>query len=139
MSVLKRRLYRNTSDGYVTVHLETDASCVIMPNGQTLDTYSFNVFVAAKTAPTDTTKLWIDTAAGGLKYYNGSAWVVMPIHTSSLDQTFVNTAKNALSQIFVAGTTAPTDTRKLWIDTSTNSGLKYHNGSAWVAVPVLYT
>ena len=40
----------------------------------------------------------------------------------------------------VAGTTAPTNTNKLWIDTTANTGgLKYYNGSAWVAVPVQYT
>lgn len=38
------------------------------------------------------------------------------------------------------GTTAPANTKKLWIDTTaTTGGLKYYNGSAWVAVPVQYT
>ena len=38
------------------------------------------------------------------------------------------------------GATAPSNTKCLWIDTSssTNGGLKYHNGSAWVHVPVAY-
>ena len=41
---------------------------------------------------------------------------------------------------FVAGSTAPTNTNKLWIDTTaTTGGLKYYNGSAWVHVPVAYT
>lgn len=41
---------------------------------------------------------------------------------------------------FHAGTSAPSDTTQLWIDTTANSGgLKYHNGLAWVAVPVAYT
>ena len=38
---------------------------------------------------------------------------------------------------FVVGTSAPSDTQKLWIDTTaTTGGLKYHNGTAWVHVPV---
>lgn len=38
---------------------------------------------------------------------------------------------------YVAGTSAPSDTKKLWIDTTANTGgLKYWNGSAWVPVPV---
>lgn len=41
---------------------------------------------------------------------------------------------------FVAGTSAPADKLKLWIDTTANTGgLKYWNGSAWVCVPVSYT
>lgn len=40
---------------------------------------------------------------------------------------------------FVAAASAPSDTRVFWIDTRANNGLKYHNGSAWVAVPVMYT
>ena len=41
---------------------------------------------------------------------------------------------------FEVGTTAPTNTKKLWIDTnSTTGGLKYYNGTSWVAVPVSYT
>lgn len=38
---------------------------------------------------------------------------------------------------FHAGTSAPGDTTQLWIDT-TNKILKYHNGLAWVAVPVAW-
>ena len=42
-------------------------------------------------------------------------------------------------KIFVAGTTPPTNTNLLWIDTTAvTGGLKYHNGSAWVHVPVAY-
>lgn len=45
-----------------------------------------------------------------------------------------------LGGIFYAGKTAPSDTQKLWIDTTaTTGGLKYHNGSAWVHVPVSTT
>lgn len=35
---------------------------------------------------------------------------------------------------YSTGTTAPKDITQLWIDTSTNGGLKYYNGSEWVPV-----
>ena len=37
-----------------------------------------SVFQAGATAPSNTKLLWIDTSAGGLKYYNGSSWVAVP-------------------------------------------------------------
>lgn len=39
------------------------------------------VFSAGTTAPADKSLLWIDTTAGtgGLKYWNGSAWVTVPV------------------------------------------------------------
>lgn len=44
------------------------------------------------------------------------------------------------ADIFATGTTAPSNTKLLWIDTTTNTGgLKYYNGSKWVHVPVAYT
>lgn len=38
-------------------------------------------FVVGTSEPEDTLKLWIDTTAntGGLKYWNGSAWVSVPV------------------------------------------------------------
>ena len=42
--------------------------------------------------------------------------------------------------IFHSGTTAPTNTKLLWIDTTAETGgLKYYNGSSWEHVPVAYT
>lgn len=38
---------------------------------------------------------------------------------------------------FIVSTTAPENTNVLWIDTA--NGLKYYNGSAWVAVPMAYS
>lgn len=48
--------------------------------------------------------------------------------------------KVAPVKIFEASSTPPERTDLLWIDTTPDTGgLKYHNGSAWVPVPVLYT
>lgn len=45
-----------------------------------------------------------------------------------------------LSQVFSVGTSAPSNTNLLWIDTTASTGgLKYYNGSAWTHVPVAYT
>ena len=59
--------------------------------------------------------------------------------------TLDNTGKVPETQLpslcpFAAGTSAPADTKKLWIDTTpVTGGLKYWNGSAWTTVPVGYT
>ncbi len=46
-------------------------------------------------------------------------------------------AKASSWKPFHAGTSAPSDKTQLWIDTTASDPkLKYHNGSAWVAVPV---
>lgn len=50
------------------------------------------------------------------------------------------TWKEVLSNAFYAGTSTPTNTKLLWIDTTaTTGGLKYYNGSAWVSVPVAFS
>ena len=41
-----------------------------------------------------------------------------------------------VTDIFATGTTAPTNTKLLWISPN---GLQYYNGSAWTPVPVAYT
>lgn len=42
--------------------------------------------------------------------------------------------------IIIVSSTSPTNLKKLWLDTnSTTGGLKYHNGTQWVHVPVAYT
>lgn len=49
-------------------------------------------------------------------------------------------ADGIVGQIYSAGTTAPSNTKLLWVDTTANTGgLKYYNGTAWVHVPVAFT
>lgn len=44
-----------------------------------------------------------------------------------------------VTDIWYRGNTAPSNTKLLWIDTTTNTGgLKFYNGSAWVHVPVAW-
>ena len=42
-----------------------------------------------------------------------------------------------ISGVYIANETAPAETTLLWIDTGSNSQLKYHNGSEWVPVSTL--
>lgn len=71
----------------------------------------------------------------------GAAGGVAPLDAAG-KVPVANLPKEALAPevtVFVAGTKAPTDTKVLWIDTTpTDGGLKYHNGKAWVHVPVAY-
>jgi hypothetical protein len=43
------------------------------------------------------------------------------------------------SPSFIASTEAPANTSVLWIDASEDGGLKYHNGTDWVTVPVRFS
>lgn len=56
-------------------------------------------------------------------------------------KTYVDEALASLvTDIYVAGTTAPSNTKLLWIDTTASTGgLKYYNGSAWTHVPVAWS
>ena len=60
--------------------------------------------------------------------------------TKSEMQTALAEKKAVGWKPFFAGTSAPSDTNQLWIDINANTGgIKFWNGSAWVAVPVAYT
>lgn len=56
-------------------------------------------------------------------------------------KTYVDDALASLvTDIYVASTTAPNNTKLLWIDTTASTGgLKYYNGSAWTHVPVAWS
>lgn len=40
---------------------------------------------------------------------------------------------------YVPGATAPSNTKKLWIDTANGGIMKYYNGSSWVAIAAAWT
>lgn len=64
------------------------------------------------------------------------AWESGSVVILTYDGTYWQISGSSQSSPFYAGTTAPSDTSKLWIDTA--NGLKYWDGSAWVIVPVAY-
>lgn len=58
---------------------------------------------------------------------------------SAADKKKLDGIATGASAPFVAQSSAPSNTKTLWIDTTAGTGgLKYHNGSAWVPVPVAY-
>lgn len=79
MATIKERVYRKNASGtYDTIHYETSADLVLMPDGTKLSDYKV-VHIGTK-APRSTNILWIDTNSNmGLKYHNGSSWVPVPV------------------------------------------------------------
>lgn len=71
----------------------------------------------------------------GWIYYRTPAEVRSDIGAAAASHTHTQSQISDF-QVFHVGTTAPTNTKLLWIDTA--NGLKYYNGSAWVTVPVAY-
>ena len=65
----------------------------------------------------------------------------MPVNAEGKLPASMIPGQSALGiKVFQAGPAAPEDTSLLWIDTTEGTGgLKYHNGTAWVHVPVAYT
>ena len=82
------------------------------------------------------------TAQVGQVYINtatGEEWVCVKADADGTEWEKRETQKLQVG-VFSAGTAPPEDKHLLWIDTTANTGgLKYHNGSAWVHVPVAYT
>lgn len=71
------------------------------------------------------------TVAAGIGAWEDGAVVILVY-----DGVYWQIAGSSQSTPFHVGTTAPSDTRKLWIDT--NNGAKYYDGNAWVTMPVGY-
>lgn len=52
---------------------------------------------------------------------------------------FIGEDSAVVTDIWYSGSTAPSNTKLLWIDTDTTTGgLKYYDGSSWVHVPVAW-
>jgi len=77
----------------------------------------------------------VGAAAAGHTHTAAQVGAAAANHTHTAAQAG---AKASAWSPFHAGTSAPGDRTQFWIDTS-GGGLKYWNGSAWVAVPVAYT
>lgn len=64
------------------------------------------------------------------------------VTAAKIADSTITYAQMATGCVYITGTSTPATAYRgkvLWIDTNTNGGLKYWNGSAWVAVPVLYS
>lgn len=78
--------------------------------------------------------------SSGDKQIDYNALANLPsVYTKTEIDTRIEAIKSEISPVY-AGTTAPTNTNSLWIDTTPDTGgLKYYDGSAWVTVPVRYS
>ena len=76
-------LFARLIENIASVKRQTDRAATLDAGGKVpaAQLPSLCPFVAGDSAPEDTLKLWIDTTenTGGLKYYNGSAWVHVPV------------------------------------------------------------
>lgn len=106
--------------------------------------------------------VWFDSSRSVIKIYNGTTWVIPQARDMYGADVVLSSSKpgreratlwidsaNSNSLKYVpagggdpvelaaggvsVGTTAPSNTKLLWIDTSSGGVAKYYNGSAWVA------
>ena len=60
--------------------------------------------------------------------------------TTQMNSAISAATASIVTDIYKTGSSAPSNTKLLWIDTGTSDpGLKYHNGSSWVTVPVRWS
>lgn len=132
--------YTHSTSSHAPANAERNTIVTIKKNGTVLSPDSSRAINV--TVPTKVSELTNDsgyltsvpvtsvnnkTGAVTLSASDVGAAAASHIHTQSQISDF---------QVFHVGTTAPTNTKLLWIDTA--NGLKYYNGSAWVTVPVAY-
>lgn len=72
--VIERNTYANLDLEDGELGYGTDTERLYMGNEGDLMPLNEPCFVVGSTAPTDTTKFWIDTSNNTLKFYSGSAW-----------------------------------------------------------------
>lgn len=103
-----------------------------------------DISVAAKGEPGVTPNLTIGTVttlptgAQATAYLTGTT--ENPVLNLGLPAGAQGEAASGITQVYHVGTSAPSNTSLLWIDTTaTTGGLKYYNGSSWAHVPVAYT
>lgn len=141
MAILKQRLMKSKGDGtFDTIHMET-TSDLVLHGDKTMSTVvsDLETSINGKAASSHThTPASIGAAASSHSHSNYVP-TSRTVNGKALSSNITLTMAD-LGGVFYAGTSAPSDTKKLWIDTtSTTGGLKYHNGSSWVHVPVAYT
>ena len=107
-----------TSDGTGMYYRTTSDTIVGRGWTRVLDASNYNSYAPTKTG----------TGASGTWGINitGSA--------GSVPWSGITGKPDLTTKPYSAGTTAPTDTRLLWIDTGKGGIAKYYNGSSWVAI-----
>jgi len=80
----------------------------------------------------------IPTAPAAAPWFNTHRTAGMMMYCTTDQLVYIGTGNGNYKSLityepYVAGTSAPSDTRQLWIDTSQGKTLKYYNGSTWVS------
>ena len=94
--------------------------------------------------PDDTTKLMAkntnNTMEAGYKITMDSGYTPSDNYDVTTKIYVDSAIASLVTDIYQTGSTAPSNTKLLWIDTgTTDPGLKYYNGSSWVTVPVRWS
>ena len=77
-----------------------------------------------------------DGEADGAVMYATSQSLTEAQKTQARNNIGAISASEVMADVFATGTTAPANTKLLWISPD---GLQYYNGSEWTPVPVAYT
>lgn len=84
----------------------------------------------------------VETSAGEIRHKTGDgikSYTQLPFDDEVVRNLIISKTDGKLASVFSAGTTAPSDTRLLWIDTGNSNVMKFYNGSAWVPVNFAWT
>lgn len=135
VKTVEENLENHSND--LTTHLSESEKNILVNKGVILSTQTI---VDSETNMSYTSP-YITTMSGG---ENMAVDVREAINVYSKSQTYSKTELDTkfasiVTDIFSLGTTAPENTKLLWIDTTAvTGGLKYYNGTEWVHVPVAY-
>ncbi|PFP29415.1 hypothetical protein COJ96_10955 [Bacillus sp. AFS073361] len=114
-----------------TAQSNAEATAASLANSaeQNAKDYAEPEMQVGNTAPTDTTKKWLDTSTNParLKYWNGTTWVLatptLPYHVGADEAIYKQTTAPAHSD------------GRLWMNTSVTPNILYRsNGTAWIKV-----
>ena len=103
-------------------------------------TLTGDIHIKSNASDEESDYAWIYNEKGTLTLESASGYVDLHVKTPIYDDQPANKAYVDSHPVYHAGTSAPSSTNLLWIDTNaTTGGLKYYNGSSWVHVPVAYS
>ena len=103
-------------------------------------TLTGDIHIKSNASDEESDYAWIYNEKGTLTLESASGYVDLHVKTPIYDDQPANKAYVDSHPVYHAGTSAPSNTNLLWIDTNaTTGGLKYYNGSSWVHVPVEYS
>ena len=134
-------------DEIATTKAELDGDIALKADLEDLTDGSVTKLGTSTVGSSSTPVYWNNGVPSAVSSIDGNLIGSKAIKTSMIDDGQVTMAKlasdvqNAInsiqSDVWYAGSTAPTNTKLLWIDPT--NGLKYYNGTNWVTVPVAFS